>query len=135
MRFIQRLLLLVSGLCASLGIEAASPTATAVFNIEDPVTHEHKPALAARLDQYVCISIHAELVTVGEHSLQMTIYDGVGNEIHRSAHRKIESSPSLNHTSCYGFDEDHDAVGTWWYVAELDGQPLVSASIEIRPAR
>jgi hypothetical protein len=35
---------------------------------------------------------------------------------------------------CHGYDDDHDAVGTWWYVVELDREPLISASFEVRPS-
>ena len=91
--------------------------------------------MEARLDQYVCLSIEAELVPDGEHAVQLTIYDGLGNEVHRSTNQRNTSGGRLGRTSCYGFDEDHDAVGTWWYVVELDDEPLISASIEIRPAR
>lgn len=130
----KQLLLLLAGLCASVSAEAVDPTATAVFQIRDPVTHDLKPALEARLDQFVCLSIKAELVPDGEHSVQLTIYDGLGNEVHKSVNHKIVSDPSLGRTICRGFDEDHDVPGTWWYVVELDDKPLVSTSIEIRPA-
>jgi len=129
----KQLLPLLAGLCASISVEAVEPTATAEFQIEDPVTHHRTPALEARLDQYVCLSIQAELVPDGEHSVQLTIYDGLGNEVHRSVNHRTVSDPSLGTTICHAFDEDHDVPGTWWYVVELDDKPLVSTSIEIRP--
>jgi hypothetical protein len=135
MRSRQQLLAIVTGLCTSFGVEAAGPTATAVFEIQDPVTHKYKPATDARLDQYLCLRIDAVLVPDGEHSVQLTIYDGLGNEVIRSTRRGYSSNLTLGRIHCLGFDEDHDAPGTWWYVVELDGQPLLSASIEVRPAR
>ena len=133
MRSRKQLLLLLAGLCASLNAEAVGPTATAAFKIEDPVTHRYTPALEARMDQYICLSIEADLVPDGEHSVQMTIYDGVGKEVHKFVtHKNV--SYGLRSGFCHGFDEDDDAVGTWWYVVELDGNPLISTSIEIRPA-
>jgi hypothetical protein len=128
----KQLLLLLAGLCASVSAEAVDPTASAEFQIEDPVTHHRTPALEARLDQYVCLSIQAELVPDGEHSVQLTIYDGLGNEVHKFVTHKKVRSASLDTGLCHGFDEDNDAAGTWWYVVELDDKPLVSTSIEIR---
>ena len=129
----KQLLLLLAGLCASVSAEAVEPTATVEFQIEDPVTRHRTPALEARLDQRVCISIQPVLVPDGEHSLQVTIYDGLGNEVHKVVTHKNVPNASLDTLFCHGFDEDNDAVGTWWYVVELDDKPLVSTSIEIRP--
>ena len=78
------------------------------------------------------ISISARLVPDGEHALQLTIYDGEGREVHKSTTHRNASNQSLGRTICSTFDEDYDAPGTWWYVVELDGEPLVSESIEIR---
>jgi hypothetical protein len=128
-------LLLLAGLCASVNAVAAGPTATAVFQIVDPVTDKRTTVLEARLDQHVCLSINAELVPVGEHSMQVTSYDGLGNEVHKFVRHKIVSDGSLSRVTCFAFEEDHHAAGTWWYVVELDDKPLVSTSIEIRPKR
>jgi len=129
----KQVLLFLAVLCVSVCAEAVGPTATAQFFVEDLETHKRTPALEARLDQYVCLSIQARLVPDGEHTLQLTIYDGEGREVHKSAGRINVPNQSLDRTSCTGFDEDYDAAGTWWYVVELDGEPLVSESIEIRP--
>lgn len=133
MRPRNHLLLLMAGLCVSVSALAAGPTATAVFQIRDPETDRRTTAAEARLDQDVCLSINAELVPVGEHSLQLTIYDGVGDEVGEYARHKVVSDGSLRRVICLDYDEDHDAVGTWWYVVELDEKPLISTSIEIRP--
>jgi hypothetical protein len=135
MRSRHQLLAIMTGVCASFVAEAAGPTATAVFKIEDPVTRDRRPVSEARLDQHVCISIDAVLVPNGEHSVQTTVYDGLGHEVDRYISRTYSANLSFGRTFCFDYDEDHDAPGTWWYVVELDGQPLVSASIEIRPAR
>ena len=132
MKATKQVLLFLSGLCLSVSAEAVGPTATAFFSIRDPVTFKLTRALEARLDQYVCISISAKLVPDGEHSVQLTIYDGEGREVHKFTGRKNASNQSLARSFCYGFDKDYDASGTWWYVVELDGEPLVSESIEIR---
>jgi hypothetical protein len=126
-------LLFLTVLCVSVCAEAVGPTATAQFFVQDLETHKRTPALEARLDQYVCLSIEARLVPDGEHTLQLTIYDGEGREVHKSAVRRNATNESLERLTCTGFDEDYDAAGTWWYVVELDGEPLVSESIEIRP--
>ncbi len=133
MKATKQVLLFLSGLCLGASAEAVGPTATALFYMKDPVTDKRTRVTQARLDQYVCISISARLVPDGEHALQLTIYDGEGREVHKSTTRNNASSQSLARTVCSGFDEDYDAPGTWWYVVELDGEPLVSESIEIRP--
>lgn len=129
----KQVLLLLAGLCVSASAEAVGPTATATFYVEDPVTHKQSSAQEARLGQYVCISIRAKLVPDGEHSVQLTIYDGAGKEVHKATTYVKASNQSLARLMCYGIDEDHEAAGTWWYIIELDGEPLVSESIEIRP--
>ena len=131
----SRFLLLLAGLCASGSVMAAGPAVTAVFQVVDPVTDRRTPTLEARLDQKVCLSIDAGLVSVGEHSMQLTVYDGAGNEVGRYMRHRIVSDGSLRRLGCHDFDANHDVVGTWWYVVELDGEPLVSTSIEVRPAR
>ena len=132
MKATKQVLLFLSGLCVSVSAEAVGPTATASFYIEDRETHKQSPALEARLDQYVCLSIRAKLVPDGEHTMQLTIYDGEGKEIHKAISQdRIE--PGAGQAHVYSIDEDHEAAGTWWYVVELDGEPLVSESIEIRP--
>jgi len=133
MQATRQILMLLAGLCVGVSAEAAGPTATAQFFIQDPETRKRTPALEARLDQFVCLSISARLVPDGEHALQLTIYDGEGREVHKSTTRNHASGQSLARTVCAGFDEDYDVPGTWWYVVELDGEPLVSESIEIRP--
>ena len=99
------------------------------------MTFRETPALVAHIDQYVCFKIHALLVPEGEHSLQWTIYDGMGNQVHKFVSREIVVASSVKRGFCHGFDQDHDAVGTRWYVVELDGEPLISTSFEVRPPR
>ena len=72
------------------------------------------------------------LVPDGAHTMQLTIYDGAGKELHKSITQVHASNQLLHRRQCYGTDEDHEAAGTWWYVVELDGEPLLSESIEIR---
>jgi hypothetical protein len=121
-------------MCASVGAEAADPVVTTRFTIRDPVTFRETPALVAHLDQYVCFKIHALLVPEGEHSLQWTIYDGLGNQVSKVVTRDFAAGSSVERGFCHGYDDDHDAVGTWWYVVELDREPLISASFEVRPS-
>lgn len=132
MKATKQVLLFLSGLCASVSAEAVGPSASALFYIEDPATHTRTHVLEARLDQNVCLSIRASLVPAGEHALQLTIYDGEGREVHKSESHRVATNQSLGRLICTTFDEDHDAPGTWWYVVELDGELLVSESIEIR---
>src|SRR4029077_6941000 len=91
----KQVLLFLSVLCVSVCAEAVGPTATAQFFVEDLETHKRTPALEARLDQYVCITVQARLVSDGEHTVQMMIYDGEGREVHKSAIRRNVSDQSL----------------------------------------
>lgn len=72
----KQVLLFLAVLCVSVCAEAVGPTATAQFFVEDLETHKLTPVLEARLDQYVCITVHARPVPDGEHTIQLTIYDG-----------------------------------------------------------
>ena len=133
MQLTKKLLVPLSALCASVSADAVSPMTTAEFQIEDPWTHKMTPTLQARLDQRVCLSVHARLVPDGAHTVRLTIYDGLGNEVHKIISRWVVPGEIRGGLLCHGFDVDHDAPGTWWYVVELDDQPLISTSIEIRP--
>ena len=133
MKATKQVLLFLAGLGVTASAEAVGPTATVAFYTEDRETHKKSPAEQARLGQYVCMSIRARLVPDGDHTMQLTIYDGAGKEIHKAISKVNASNQVLGRLMCYGTDADHEAAGTWWYVVELDGEPLVSESIEIRP--
>jgi len=128
-------LLGASGLLAGFSAQAGGPQVAVEFSIEDLQTHVRTPASAARLDQYVCLRIRATLTQDGDHLFQLVIYDGMGREVHLSKATVTAIGQRWERNGCYGFNEGRDAPGTWWYVAELDGNPLFSESIEIRPAR
>jgi hypothetical protein len=132
MKATKQVLLFLAGLGVTISAEAVGPTATVAFYIEDRETHKQSPAKQAQLGQYVCMSIRAMLVPDGEHTLQLTIYDGAGKEIHKAISHVNASNQVLRRLSCYGTDEDYEAAGTWWFIVELDGEPLVSESIEVR---
>lgn len=130
----QELLLLAAGLCATISVQAVGPQVTTEFSIMDPKTHKLTPATEARLDQTICLSIRGNLTTDGDHSYQLVIYDGVGKEAHLARTTINAERQRWGYKSCIGFDEDRVAPGTWWYVGELDGEPLFSESFEFRPA-
>jgi hypothetical protein len=130
----QKLLLLAAGLCATISVQAVGPQVTAEFAIKDPKTHKLTPASEARLDQTICLSIRSNLTPEGEHSYQLIIYDGAGKEAHLARTTITAERQRWAYQSCIAFDEDRVAPGTWWYVGELDGEPLFSESIEMRPA-
>ena len=131
----RRILVLAAGLFASLAIRAADQQVTTQFLVEDRETHKQTPVTTARLDQFVCIRIHTVLTPDGDHAFELTLYDGLGREAHMSRSTITASNLSWGKTACFGYNPLHDAPGTWWYVGELDGQPLFSESIEVQPAR
>jgi hypothetical protein len=114
---------------------ADAPFATARFAKRDPKTWKDVPITSARIDdQHVCIILRDVSTLDGDHSLSMVIYDGAGREAYRSLGTITAKDKKWAHTICYGFNSDHDVPGTWWYVAELDDQPLVSKELVVARA-
>jgi hypothetical protein len=130
----RRLLFLAAGSCVSVAAWAVGPQASTRFFVEDQETHQRTFVSTARLDQYVCIQIGATLTTDGDHAFTMTIYDGRGREVDYWRSAITAEQGSWKRNVCFGYNEERDAPGTWWYVGEIDGEPLFSESIEIRPA-
>lgn len=128
----RRLLVLAAGLCMSFAAGAVGPRVSTRFYIEDQKTHQRTFVSTARLDQFVCIQIAAILTTDGDHAFTMTIYDGMGREVDFSRSTVTAEQGTWKRYSCFGYNRERDAPGTWWYVGELDGEPLFSESIEIQ---
>jgi hypothetical protein len=134
MKNTPRILVLAAGLFVSLSVQAVGPTVSTRFLIQDPVTHENTPAMTAHLDQLVCLAVGAALTPDGDHSLSLTLYDGLGREADAMRYSVTAVSGFWGTFVCLGFNQKRDAPGTWWYVGELDGEPLFSESIEIGAA-
>ncbi len=130
----RKFAVLAAGLFVSFAVQAVGPTVSTRFLIHDPITHERTPAMYASLDQMVCLAIGAALTPEGDHSLSLTLYDGLGREADAMRYSVTASSGYWGSLVCLSFNQKRDAPGTWWYVGELDGEPLFSESIEIRPA-
>ena len=85
----KSVLLFLAVLCVSVSAEAVGPTATAQFYVKDLETHKRTPALESTAGS-VCLSYRSKpgwFRTVNM-TLQLTIYDGEGREVHKSAIRR-----------------------------------------------
>jgi len=131
----RRVLALAAGLFVSLAIRAAEPVVTTQFVVEDLKTHNLTRVTSAHMDEYVCIRVSGLLTPDGDHSFQLTIYDGLGRETFSTRSTITAENLQWGKRACFGFNTLRDAPGTWWYVGELDGDPLFSESIVILPAR
>jgi len=115
---------------------ADAPFATATFVKLDPKTTKASPIASARIDdQHVCLVLRDVSTVDGDHSLSLVIYDGAGREAYRSVSTITAKEKKWGRTICYGYNSEHDTAGTWWYVAELDDQPLVSKELVVARAQ
>jgi hypothetical protein len=134
MRINPRILIM---LCAmnSLTANADAPFAVATFVKLDPTTRKARPMPSAKLnDKDVCLNIKDVSTADGDHALRLTIYDGGGREVYQAVSTVTAKDKKWQSTTCYGFKSGRDLSGTWWYVAELDDQPLVSKELVVNPA-
>ena len=112
---------------------AAAPFATAKFEKKIEGTDKTTPIASARLDDHVCLLIRDVSTTDGDHSLKIVVYDGGGREVHQSVRTITVTDRKWNYMHCPGFNVKRDQPGTWWYVAELDDEPLVSKELIVTP--
>jgi hypothetical protein len=123
-------------LCAlnSLAVNADAPFAVAKMVKLDPTNRKALPILSAKLDDKdVCLIIKDVSTSDGDHALRLTIYDGSGREVYQAISTVTAKDKKWQSTTCYGFKVGRDVSGTWWYVAELDEQPLVSKDLVVKP--
>ena len=126
-----QLLATTLGLVASA--YAVAPFATARFEKKIEGTDKTMPITSARLDDHVCIRIRDVSTPDGDHSLKLVIYDGGAREVHQSIHAITVEDGKWSYKLCSDFDPKRDIPGTWWYVAELDDEPLVSKELVVAP--
>jgi hypothetical protein len=124
--------LMVIGISRAL---ANAPFATAEFGKIVPKTGKVISTSTARLDDYVCVYVEDSSTPDGDHDFRLTIYDGGGNQVFRSEATVTAKDKKWHRRVCYKFAQDHDRPGTWWYVAELDDEPLVSKDIVVSAAK
>jgi hypothetical protein len=134
MRFSVTILLALGAGLTSLAI-ADSPFATAIFVKDDPKTNKAVPVSSVRIeDENVCLVIRDVSTVDGDHALSLAIYDGAGREVYRSVRTITAKNKKWGRTICYDFNQERDAPGTWWYVAELDDQPLLTKELVVARA-
>ena len=127
-------ILVVVGAIVSFAANADAPFAVATFVKLDPKTRKEDPIPSARLDdREVCLVIRDVSTADGDHALRLVIYDGSGREVYQSVSTVTARDRKWKSATCYGFKVGRDAPGTWWYVAELDEQPLVSKELVVHP--
>ncbi len=119
------------GLVASA--HAVAPFATAKFEKRIEGTDKTTPIVSARLDDRVCFRIRDVSTPDGDHALKFVIYDGGGREVHQSVHTITAKDGKWAYKLCADFNAERDLPGTWWYVAELDDEPLVSMELVVAP--
>ena len=115
----------------AVAANAVAPFATATFGKRIEGTDKTTPISTARLDDHVCIRIRDVSTPDGDHSLKLVIYDGGGREVHQSVRTITVKDGKWGFQLCPGFNTERDLPGTWWYVAELDDEPLVSKELTV----
>jgi hypothetical protein len=113
-------------------IFAASATATARFLVQVPGTDREIPVTSATISDLVWFRVQFN-IDDGEHSLQISIYDGKGKQVYDAESTLVAEKGKANNGTAYGYKADHDAPGIWWYVAAVDGKVLVSSSLKVNP--
>jgi hypothetical protein len=131
----KQVVLAATALALAVATFASAPFATASFQKRDDKTGKTVPIIAANLNDDVCIDIRDVSTPDGDHSLRMVIYDGAANEVYQSISTITAAERKWGRYICYGFNENHDRPGTWWYVAELDNDPLFDKQIQVGPAK
>jgi hypothetical protein len=130
----EKSLFAILGAVISLAAFADAPFATARIELRDPKTDKAKVITSARFgDRDVCIVIKDVSTEDGDHALRLVIYDGGGREVYQAVSTVTARDRKWVSVTCYGFKSLRDAPGTWWYVAELDDQPLVSTELLVHP--
>jgi hypothetical protein len=123
-------MLVTTALGFSAVVFADAPFATASFEREIEGSDERVPISSAALGDLVCLTVKDVSTASGDHSFRLVIYDGRGNEVHQSVTRITARENRWVYVSCYYY-QGRDMPGTWWYVAELDDQPLISKELKV----
>ena len=110
---------------------AVAPFATIAFEKRIEGTDKTTPISSANLADHVCAVIQDVSTPDGDHALKMVIYDGGGREVYQSVSTVTAKAKKWGRTICYGFNEQRDLPGTWWYVTELDDEPLASKELVV----
>jgi hypothetical protein len=129
----KRILFVAAALGLTVAANAVAPFATARFEKRIEGTDKATPIASARLDDNVCIVIRDVSTPDGDHILKIVIYDGGGREVHQSIRTITATDGKWGLTLCTGFNQHRDMPGTWWYVVELDDEPLVSKELVVEP--
>lgn len=128
---IKSLMLVASLLGLTAVAVADAPFATAAFEKEVPNSDERVPITSATFNDFVCFVVTDVSTPDGDHSYRLVIYDGAGNEVHQSVNRVTATDHKWRYATCVTYKKNRDKPGTWWYVAELDDQPLVSKELVV----
>jgi hypothetical protein len=115
---------------------ATAPQATGTFVRVDRVTKKWAVIDSAYLgEKDVCFDLESTFTPDGDHVLQVTIYDGGGREVYQARSTVTARRARWGDRTCVEGDVYRDLAGTWWYVAELDGEPLVERSLKVEALR
>jgi hypothetical protein len=130
MRNFQSIAATVLFALASSALGTENATGAGLFAKQVPGTDRQTPITRAALSDKV---FYKFTITApdGEHSLQVTIYDGNGTEVYHSESTLLVRSGKGAVSVSYGFDSDRDPPGVWWYVVALDDNVLLSDSLEV----
>jgi hypothetical protein len=124
-------MLVTTALVSTAVVFADAPFATAMFEREIEGSDKRVPISSATLGDLVCLTVRDVSTPSGDHSYRLVIYDGRGNEVHQSITRITARENKWVYVSCYSLQKGRDMPGTWWYVAELDDQPLISKELKV----
>ena len=108
----------------------SATTGVGWFAVRTPGTENLVPITTAKLGDKINYLVKGA-VADGDHSLLFRIYDGAGREAFRGE-STVTARKGLWGTGIgYGLKPETDAPGTWWFVVELDGQTVLSSSLEV----
>jgi hypothetical protein len=125
------LLTIITIIGVSADVNAVAPFATMAFERRIEGSDETTPITSATLNDHVCVRLRDVSTPDGDHSLKLVIYDGGGREIYQGVATITAKQGKWGRMVCIGFNEQRDLPGTWWYVAELDDEPLVSKELVV----
>ena len=116
--------------CLPNALFAASPSGFGSFSKYVPGTDKQVPIDSATIADNVVF--HAQITAEdGEHKLTFNVYDGNGREVMTAETVLVVRGGRGARAMSYGFDRVRDVPGVWWYVAALDGQVVVSNSLQV----
>lgn len=128
-------LLMITALGFAAVTLADAPFATATFERKLENSDKRERITSATMDDWVCFAIKDVSTSDGDHSYKLVVYDGGGSEVHQSVNRITAVNNHWSFVTCIAFEKNRDKPGTWWYVAELDDQPLISKELAVAPGK